>query len=58
MLKSYKKFQVGIADVENGIPDGWMGLDVGPKSRELFAEPIARAKVIVWNGSVLRMIYT
>lgn len=27
-----------------------MGLDVGPKSRELFAEPIKRAKVIVWNG--------
>ncbi|CAH0722306.1 unnamed protein product, partial [Brenthis ino] len=42
--------QVGTADVESGIPEGWMGLDVGPKSRELFAEPIARAKVIVWNG--------
>lgn len=28
---------VGAADVENGIPDGWMGLDVGPKSRDLFA---------------------
>ncbi len=34
---------VGAADVENGSPDGWMGLDVGPKS-------IKRAKVIVWNG--------
>ncbi|CAH0747615.1 unnamed protein product [Diatraea saccharalis] len=41
---------VGSATVESGIPDGWLGLDVGPKSRELFAEPIARAKVIVWNG--------
>ncbi|XP_077266158.1 phosphoglycerate kinase [Temnothorax americanus] len=41
---------VGAADIENGIPDGWMGLDVGPKSRDLFAEPIRRAKVIVWNG--------
>ena len=28
---------VGAADVETGIPDGWMGLDIGPKSRELFA---------------------
>lgn len=28
---------VGAADIENGIPDGWMGLDIGPKSRELFA---------------------
>ncbi|KAK2587008.1 hypothetical protein KPH14_010975 [Odynerus spinipes] len=41
---------VGQSTVECGIPDGWMGLDVGPKSRELFAEPIKRAKVIVWNG--------
>ncbi|XP_014216501.1 phosphoglycerate kinase [Copidosoma floridanum] len=41
---------VGAADIESGIPDGWMGLDVGPKSRELFSEPIKRAKVIVWNG--------
>ncbi|XP_015115215.1 phosphoglycerate kinase [Diachasma alloeum] len=41
---------VGAADIESGIPDGWMGLDVGPKSRELFAEPIKRAKLIVWNG--------
>jgi len=40
----------GEATVESGIPDGWMGLDCGPKSRELFAEVIARAKVVVWNG--------
>jgi len=33
-----------------GIPDGWMGLDVGPKSRAIFAEVIARAKTIIWNG--------
>ncbi|CAK9796847.1 Phosphoglycerate kinase [Anthophora plagiata] len=41
---------VGAADVQNGIPDGWMGLDIGPKSRELFSEPIKRSKTIVWNG--------
>jgi len=28
---------VGTADIENGIPDGWLGLDIGLKSRELFA---------------------
>lgn len=27
----------GAADIESGIPDGWMGLDIGPKSRDLFA---------------------
>jgi len=42
--------KVGSATVEAGIPEGWMGLDCGPKSSELFAEVIARAKVVVWNG--------
>ncbi|KAG8229975.1 hypothetical protein J437_LFUL008549 [Ladona fulva] len=42
--------EVGSATVESGVPEGWMGLDVGPKTTALFAEPIARAKVIVWNG--------
>nr|MBI1231990.1 phosphoglycerate kinase [Cytophagales bacterium] len=32
------------------IPDGWMGLDIGPKSRESFAEVIANSKTILWNG--------
>lgn len=41
---------VGAATVESGIPAGHMGLDIGPKSREAFAAPIARAKIIVWNG--------
>ena len=35
---------------EGGIPDGWMGLDIGPKSRELFRKIIIDAKTIVWNG--------
>lgn len=42
--------KVGAADVDSGIPDGTMGLDIGPKTRQLFLEPINRAKVIVWNG--------
>jgi len=42
--------EVGEATVESGIPDGWMGLDCGPKSRELFAEVVTRARVVVWNG--------
>jgi len=32
------------------IPADWEGLDVGPKSRELFAEAIKDAKTVVWNG--------
>lgn len=34
----------------NEIPDGWMGLDVGPKSVEKFAGRLAEAKAIFWNG--------
>jgi len=33
-----------------GIKDGWMGLDVGPKSSETFKKVILSAKTIVWNG--------
>ena len=40
----------GTATVESGIPAGWQGLDVGPKSRALFAEVIAKSKTIIWNG--------
>ncbi|CAG2182850.1 unnamed protein product, partial [Oppiella nova] len=43
---------VGTATVESGIPAGHLGLDCGPKSVELFKEPIARAKTIIWNGPV------
>ncbi|WP_299106326.1 phosphoglycerate kinase [uncultured Tenacibaculum sp.] len=32
------------------IPDGWMGLDVGPKTSENFAQVIAESKTILWNG--------
>merc|ERR1712142_692050 len=41
---------VGAATLEEGIPDDRMGLDCGPNSRQLFAEVISRAKVVVWNG--------
>ena len=32
------------------IPDGWMGLDIGPESEKLFSKIIARSKTILWNG--------
>lgn len=32
------------------IPDDWQGLDIGPKTRELFASEIKKAKTVVWNG--------
>ena len=35
---------------EEGIPEGWMGLDVGPKSVATFVDAVNRSKTIVWNG--------
>ncbi len=32
------------------IPDGWMGLDIGPKARGIFSEVIRNSKTILWNG--------
>ncbi len=32
------------------IPDGWMGLDIGPKTRRRFAEIINHSQTILWNG--------
>lgn len=42
--------QTKIVTDKEGIPADWEGIDAGPKTRELFAEVIARAKTIVWNG--------
>ncbi|MCA9155705.1 MAG: phosphoglycerate kinase, partial [Planctomycetales bacterium] len=32
------------------IPDGWEGLDIGPKTAELYGETVKNAKTVVWNG--------
>ncbi|AIQ38772.1 phosphoglycerate kinase [Paenibacillus sp. FSL R7-0312] len=34
----------------NEIPEGWMGLDIGPKTREIYADVIKSSKLVVWNG--------
>ena len=34
----------------NNIPDGWMGLDIGPKTAAMYAEAVKEAKTVVWNG--------
>jgi len=38
------------ADLATGIPDGWEGLDAGPKSIELYRNAILSSKTIIWNG--------
>jgi phosphoglycerate kinase len=34
----------------DALPDGWLGLDIGPESREAFSAEIEKAKTIFWNG--------
>lgn len=34
------------------VPDGWMGLDIGPKSVDLFKAELSKAKTVLWNGPV------
>ncbi|KDN49367.1 Phosphoglycerate kinase, partial [Rhizoctonia solani AG-8 WAC10335] len=45
-----KNAETGTATDEEGIPGDWMGLDAGPKSRELFKQTVLEAKTILWNG--------
>lgn len=43
--------QTKIVNVD-AIPDGWQGLDAGPKTLEIFKEVILKSKTILWNGPV------
>ena len=44
--------EVGHATVSGdvGVPDGWMGLDIGPESNVQFASVVERARTVIWNG--------
>ena len=53
--KFAKDATTSTATDEEGIPDGWMGLDAGPKSRELFKQTVLESKTILWNGQVLQL---
>ena len=45
------RFDAGAAtDVAGDVPDGWMGLDIGPRTREAYAQEIAAARTVFWNG--------
>jgi len=36
----------------DALPEGWLGLDIGPETRERFAAEIAKARTIFWNGPI------
>jgi phosphoglycerate kinase len=42
--------ELGIAGSGQSIPNGWMGLDIGPETTKLYVDVIKEAKTVVWNG--------
>ncbi len=48
--KEYNENTTFMNIYSDAIPDGWMGLDIGPKTQELFAKSIEGAGTVVWNG--------
>lgn len=48
--KFAKDAKTGYAEDKDGIQDGWMGLDCGKKSIELYRQTIGDAQTILWNG--------
>ena len=48
--REYDENTVYMRIYSDAIPDGWMGLDIGEKTRELFAKSLVGAGTVVWNG--------
>ncbi len=48
--REYKEDTPYMRIYSDSIPDGWMGLDVGPKTQELFSKTIEGAGTVIWNG--------
>ena len=48
--KEYKADTEYMTVDSDDIPDGWMGLDIGPRSTELFANAVKDAGTVIWNG--------
>ena len=48
--KEYKPDTESMAVDSDDLPEGWMGLDIGPRTEALFADAIKGAGTVVWNG--------
>lgn len=42
--------EIKMVTQEEGIPDGWEGMDCGPKSMALFRETVLKSSTVIWNG--------
>jgi phosphoglycerate kinase len=50
IAESSDKSKTKIIDAENGIPDGWEGMDIGPKTTETWTNILQKASTVFWNG--------
>ena len=50
VVKEFKNDAVSDTVPTGLIPDGWMGVDIGPETRKLFCDALRDAKTVVWNG--------
>ena len=48
--KEYKADTEDMVVNSDEIPDGWMGLDIGPETQKLFADAVKDAGTVIWNG--------
>ncbi len=48
--REYDKNTTNMRIYSDSIPDGWMGLDIGPTTTELFSKSIEGAGTVIWNG--------
>lgn len=48
--KEYDENTESMVVSSDEIPDGWMGLDIGPKTEQIFADAIKGAGTVIWNG--------
>ncbi|HOP09894.1 MAG TPA: phosphoglycerate kinase [Oscillospiraceae bacterium] len=48
--REYKEDTVFMRIYSDSIPDGWMGLDIGEKTQELFSKSLIGSGTIIWNG--------
>jgi len=48
--REYKEDTTFMRIYSDSIPDGWMGLDIGEKTQELFAKTLVGAGTVIWNG--------
>lgn len=50
VVKEFKNDAISDIVPTGLIPDGWMGVDIGPETRKLFCDALRDAKTVVWNG--------